>query len=397
MPRRTARSFTVPTPWLGFDLRRASQDLRMSLLGRGASQLTRADRYALLADKAILRRLVESSGNDPAFDALVCRAESEYGAGADSLQADFVIGSLAVGGVTALIPRAGLLTTAVATANEARSLGTISQTAFGLLRASAFGLHSAASYSNVASSCSGASHAREVRGSDDVDCISAPSVRSMEQDSCVLSLALAAIGYAGLRRPSLASSDTELLSGRVQLRSSNWHTELIVDGQAYNNIGVIRAPTSGPVLSRADRMAGRVAFEANLRVTRTELSRLKAYLEVNRGRTVEFPLQTCTAGACRPITAATDISIPAPFNLTPGLNSIFLSAARAAGWRRIESVELVGRGSGAQRLRDYLVQTGVMESFVVADTAGLGFAFVLIVEGMDGQRYRAVAPIELSE
>ncbi len=181
---------------------------------QGGKGFDRTARGALMSDPLVVKNLLEKSNRDPDMEALLCRADARYLTGAANLDTGLFVGSLILGGGSALALRAGGVGAGlVRGAQVARSRGLISMSGTRILQASAAAVSATAAYSEIDKQC-GATAAPRM-GAQGNSCVSAPKIEDLAHDNCVLTLALTAAGFAVQVPPNSAAKILARLRGRT--------------------------------------------------------------------------------------------------------------------------------------------------------------------------------------
>ncbi|MFN8945136.1 MAG: hypothetical protein ACK5WZ_11010 [Pseudobdellovibrionaceae bacterium] len=160
-------------------------------------------RRSLLQDPRIIRTVIERSNDPAALAPVQCRADGRYGAGANALDTGLLVGSIALSGGAGLVARSGAVALRLRRGlGIARADGLISSNAMRFLNISALGVDSIAAYSQIDQAC-GSTPPLALS----TQCVSAPSINQIEQESCLLNIALSALPLTLLSR---RSADTQL-------------------------------------------------------------------------------------------------------------------------------------------------------------------------------------------
>lgn len=165
----------------------------------GGAGFDRQARNDLLADPAVVQRVLEAGNNDKDLQGLACRADARYGSGADQLNNGLMITSLvASAGVSAIARLGSLGSKMVSGASVGRSTGLISFRAMRTLQVTALGVDSLAAYSAIDASCG-----RKIAtlAASKNSCVTAPNIQEIQQDNCVLAASLSALGFAAILGP----------------------------------------------------------------------------------------------------------------------------------------------------------------------------------------------------
>lgn len=209
-------------------LQTSSNKLKQTLGGKGAQAFKRQDRYQLLSDPGLatqaLKALPEASRKN--MQGLLCQADSKYGKGADALDSGVMALSLAFSGGVGLLGKSGMyVTKAAALAGEARSAGVISLGSMRILQASALALDTGAAIAATNRACS------ELLVSDiktENACTSAPNYQKIEQEDCILTASLTALGYASVIPPSaLKLNRIKNVSNAPSKQSAIWKSRTL--------------------------------------------------------------------------------------------------------------------------------------------------------------------------
>lgn len=195
-------------------LRSSAKDLLQQGKGSGAD-IDRGTRYALLSDPAVTEKVIESAGTDnkEIMTGIACRADQRYHSGADALDRTVMVGSLVISGGAGLVLRGGAIAARVGlAANEIRMAGLLSVNAMRTLEYSAMGLSagldSMAAYSQIDKSCGSKTPTTLAHGTDSSrQCVAAPTVDQLGQDSCVLAVSLSALGFTTALAPTLLKGE----------------------------------------------------------------------------------------------------------------------------------------------------------------------------------------------
>jgi hypothetical protein len=162
----------------------------------------------------------------------------------------------------------------------------------------------------------------------------------------------------------LGGQKVELVDGRVSVvhYPNNWHTEIVVDGVAYNPDGGFLTSRDFAVLQRA-ALAGHEAFiRYSLRVTSEEAQDIKRFIETSTNTRYN-----CVNGTCAAINKNTGIVIPFPLNQLASNNALYLALSKTLGldFGRIEKIEYYGdRSALAGAIAPWLAETTLTSAAV---------------------------------
>lgn len=169
----------------------------------GGAGFDRHARNTLLADPAVVQRVLQAGHNDKDLQGLACRADARYGSGADQLNKGLMITSLVASAGAGAIAKLGVLgSRMISGASIGRSTGLISLRAMRTLQVTALGVDSLAAYSSIDASCG--SKISSLASSKN-SCVLAPTIRELQQDNCILATSLSALGFAAILGPSFKS------------------------------------------------------------------------------------------------------------------------------------------------------------------------------------------------
>jgi hypothetical protein len=178
------------------DLRAIAQKLRFDAI---KGNLDRTTRRALIADPLLVER-IKDSADSPAMTGFLCKMDSEYGKGADYLdQGAFMSSFVFTLGAGVALKLTGAGAKIFQGASAARAGGLVSLTATRILQVGALGSTGIASYSEIDKACySGALPSYVSKKKAGEQCLSAPDLKELPRDNCVLNSTLSALGFAGV-------------------------------------------------------------------------------------------------------------------------------------------------------------------------------------------------------
>lgn len=197
------------------ELRAESRRLE-GLWRAGGTGFERAERSRLISDPLLVQSVLRQSGGEQDLRPLACRADARYGSGADALEDGLFVGSLALSGGAALALRGGSVAARMAMGvNSARAGGLLSLNAARALQFSALGVNAVMAYKEIDNAClRGDDAGLRAAGSGGDQCVSAPKIETLSQDSCYLAVGLGALGMGATLAPDLHAA-VQKLRGRA--------------------------------------------------------------------------------------------------------------------------------------------------------------------------------------
>lgn len=251
-------------------IRNDSQRINRILESRGGAGFNRSERYALMSDPVLVRKVLDLSPQPEALEPVACQANAAYGEGADRLQMTLIVGSLLFGGVTSIVARTGVAAAQVHIGLQAaRTAGTLSFTSARAIQTAALfslgvgtGLAEGLATAQAIESACLSGRRFQTRATN--SCVAAPQVSQLESDNCVLAASLSAIGIGGtalgVRSASRSQSgvsearaETEMARGsRLALRTAASREEFTAHYLRYEattlsqNEEWVRRATAGP-------------------------------------------------------------------------------------------------------------------------------------------------------
>lgn len=188
------------------ELKSEAQRIENIVSEKGGAGFDRTERHGLLSDDLVNHKVLLHAGNGTDIQGLACRADARYGKGADALNLTVTVGSFALGGATTVVAKIGTAAArGLQVANAARGSGLLSLNATRALQVAAMSATGLSSYLMVDRACvlssEGLPHFKNRPGTLKIqatdfanNCVSAPKVENLGQDSCVLRQVLSAIG-----------------------------------------------------------------------------------------------------------------------------------------------------------------------------------------------------------
>ncbi|MBO9665729.1 MAG: hypothetical protein J7501_02825 [Bdellovibrio sp.] len=165
------------------------QSLAKNLKENGAEGLDREARHELLQDPALRETVVQANKG---MTEVACRANARYGEGADNLNNSVMVGSLILGGGSAVVGKVGAFTArAFETSKLARATGMVSLNGMNIIRYAVMGTDFASMAALTKQACFSEKLSDLKAGNA---CVSAPSAAKVEKDNCLLVASLTAMG-----------------------------------------------------------------------------------------------------------------------------------------------------------------------------------------------------------
>jgi len=223
----------------------------------GAAGFDRNARHALLSDPLVVSRVIENGGSDKDLKGLACYADSRYGKGADSLNTGLMVGSLAISAGVGTLARVGSVGFKIAEgATAARSAGLISLNGMRALQVSAATVQGVSAYSTIDKTCFAGNSPQLLAKAKygEKECVSAPNVQQLSQDSCVLAVSLSALGFSNIASvhgkelfQKLKGSSQSIKAADAEISAANTVANTSAKGSGSSKfIAESRGPGVGP-------------------------------------------------------------------------------------------------------------------------------------------------------
>ncbi len=174
-----------------------AEKLEGQIKDSGGAGIDRATRHVLLQDPRVVDQVIRQSGNDADVRGVACRADARYGAGADALNTDMLVGSFALGAVAGVASKVGTVGLEVIEgASAARASGLLSLSSTRMLQASALSMNTLSAFSTVDSACfSNAPTLGAQALNAHLECVAAPKIQDLATDSCVAKSILVGLSF----------------------------------------------------------------------------------------------------------------------------------------------------------------------------------------------------------
>ena len=195
-----------------------AEKLENQIKDSGGAGLDRATRHVLLQDPRVVDQVIRMSGNDADVRGVACRADARYGAGADALNTDMMIGSFALGAVAGVASKVGTVGIEVVEgASAARASGLLSLSSTRMLQASALGMNTLSAFSAVDNACfSNAPTLGAQALNEHLQCVAAPKIEDLAKDSCVAKSILVGLSFEASAPAAARDLIRKIMSTPVQ-------------------------------------------------------------------------------------------------------------------------------------------------------------------------------------
>jgi hypothetical protein len=383
----------------------------------------RTEKAAFLSEPGSVARVLERFAGDPDVEAIACRANARYGEGAQALDSYLLAGSLG------LSFGAGATAKAIALANSARVTSGISIFALRSLQAAAIGANVTSNVNFIGKSCLSSKPTKYIIKKEPgatfdraKQCSENFSAESVEQDSCLLDISLAALGYRSMK--ASVKSFSEPISGVVARNPTRVEViepigEKVSGGQFRHNlfkqdyydskavyIGVANSPTDGShhyyLVAGKKRYDGFPLSKSRVRKMKTQAALpegvvFKVNVDDDTLKKVSAAIDkqsknynlSCLHGLCRVLNAS-DIEIPGAVNglnvkLKPVLTGLIEGDVKVAG-QAIDKDKVKLIATSQRELEHFLGEAETAEkagrNYVVVTTAGFAGPLVGIPGAM---------------